>query len=308
MAYYAIEASRNKATEFSRWTAKVAAPAAAGSGVVIQLVGLGNVVLPDGRSFFPFATNAPVTIGLGANAETVTPSAVSVANGTITVTISNAHGQNDPVVSGSFGLQEAINASVVSGGIAQVGTGFGGSTSTITSASFAGAGAGAVVEDCRSGIPVFYDGSANQPYGPTAAKPQVASVLLSSAQLLAIQTTAITLVAAPGAGKMLIPLKLVLSYKFNTTAYTIANADNAFRLQYVGQTTSLASTLATGLVSAATSTTGYVNMVSPQTGIANTVAANLGLELKLAIGTTPALTLGDGTVQAYVEYEIVTLP
>src|SRR6267142_3606780 len=68
-------------------------------------------------------------------------------------------------------------------------------------------------------------------------------VVLTTAQLLAIQTTAINIVPAPGAGFLLVPLQLVAQYKFGATAYTLANADNAFRLQFTGKTVSLASFL-----------------------------------------------------------------
>ena len=51
---------------------------------------------------------------------------------------------------------------------------------------------------------------------------------VSSAQLLALQTTAIQLVGAFGAGWALIPTDLALQYKFGATAYTIGNADNVF--------------------------------------------------------------------------------
>lgn len=134
-----------------------------------------------------------------------------------------------------------------------------------------------------------------------------ATKLLSSVNLLALQTTAINIVAAPAAGFVLVPGKMFLDYKFNTTAYTIANADNAVRLQFTGKTTSVASALMTGLVDQSADTVGWASSVTPITAIASANAAHLGLELKLAIGTTPALTLGDGTVNVVLEYQIVPL-
>lgn len=50
--------------------------------------------------------------------------------------------------------------------------------------------------------------------------PLVAVTTLTSAQLLAIHTTPVQVVAAPGAGKMILPLQLMLNYTFVTTAYT----------------------------------------------------------------------------------------
>jgi len=90
-------------------------------------------------SYSPLATNAPITVGIGAVAETVTPSAVTAGPPTtITATFTYAHGNGTIIASGSYGLQEAINAAsnvkggavVVDGRWAQIG----GTTSTITSA------------------------------------------------------------------------------------------------------------------------------------------------------------------------------
>lgn len=101
----------------------------------------GNVNLPDGTVLMPLATTAPITVGVGSNAETVTPSAVSCATPgqydtcTITATFSNTHGVGDLVSSGTFGLVEAVNAAHTLGGLVAVEGKWaqaGGSTSTIT--------------------------------------------------------------------------------------------------------------------------------------------------------------------------------
>lgn len=75
-----------------------------------------TVKLSDGRVVQVFATNAAITIGQGANQETVTPSAVSGCGVgqpnfgcTITATFSNGHGKGDLIQSGTGGQQEAIN-------------------------------------------------------------------------------------------------------------------------------------------------------------------------------------------------------
>lgn len=72
-----------------------------------------------GSQFFPFATNAPVLINdaTPANSEVVTPSAVTNASSQcgITASPSNNH-YSFQVVSGTAGLQEALNALAVKGG------------------------------------------------------------------------------------------------------------------------------------------------------------------------------------------------
>lgn len=138
--------------------------------------------------------------------------------------------------------------------------------------------------------------------------------ILSAAQLKALQTTAVLLVAAPnsgvgivpaapGAGYLLKPTALFLEYIFNTTAYTIGNADNAFQIEYAGKTTDVIKTNATGLVDQTAS-----EFIAVEPAVAGTViglanGVNLGLEIKL-VGTTPALTLGDGLLLVVLDYDV----
>lgn len=145
--------------------------------------------------------------------------------------------------------------------------------------------------------------------------------ILTSAQLLALQTTAVQLVAAPAtagtgtglptymvppAGYAYVPTVLRAEYKFNTTGYTIGNADNAFQIEYTGKTTALLSMTVTGLVDQSASTLALAATTTSTAKIALTNCANLGLEVKL-VGTSPALTLGDGTVHLALGYNIVPL-
>ena len=129
---------------------------------------------------------------------------------------------------------------------------------------------------------------------------QTVQVVLSTADLEALQTTAKQLVAGIP-GYLLVPTRLTLQYKFNTTAFTLGNADNGFRLEYAGKTTALTgTTAAAGLVDQTASTVLSV-LAAAAGALAQSNCAGLGLELKL-IGTTPALTLGDGSVTATLEY------
>ena len=95
--------------------------APAGTGVSLTLV-YGQFTLPNGTVVAPISTTTPITIGIGSNAETVTPTAVSNPTpsvpGTcvITVTTSNAHGAGDFLTTGSFGMAEAVNVAHANGG------------------------------------------------------------------------------------------------------------------------------------------------------------------------------------------------
>jgi hypothetical protein len=140
--------------------------------------------------------------------------------------------------------------------------------------------------------------------------------ILTSAQLLALQTTAVQLVAppvtsllgnaVPPAGFVYVPTSLRAEYKFGATAYTIGNADNNFQIEYTGKTTALLNLTVTGLVDQTASTFALAQTTTSSAKIALANCANLGLEVKLA-GTTPALTLGDGTVHLSLTYNIVPL-
>lgn len=89
------------------------------------------VTLPGNRQVAIFSVTAPITIGSGSSKETVTPTSVSSGCGnfnvgtgagqssaacSITAVFANAHGQGDQIVSGSAGLQEAINDAFSHGG------------------------------------------------------------------------------------------------------------------------------------------------------------------------------------------------
>lgn len=83
-----------------------------------------------GAQSSPVSINTPITVGIGANAETVTPTAVGAPSLsgfqpgylsiTVTATFANLHGPDEPVTSGTYGLQEAINAATGAGGGAVV--------------------------------------------------------------------------------------------------------------------------------------------------------------------------------------------
>ena len=102
--------------------------AATGASQTITLVS-GATVSSSGAALNPVTTNTPITVGIGSNAETVTPTAVSNCNltssitagpgtpqCTITGTFNNIHGPQEPVTSGTYGFQEAVNRANSQGG------------------------------------------------------------------------------------------------------------------------------------------------------------------------------------------------
>ena len=85
------------------------------TGVATLTVSFGNTVLGDGTVISPLSTSAPITVGTGANQETVTPSAVSCSTPTVyqscsfTATFTYQHGTGDRIASASYGIEEAAN-------------------------------------------------------------------------------------------------------------------------------------------------------------------------------------------------------
>jgi hypothetical protein len=137
-------------------------------------------------------------------------------------------------------------------------------------------------------------------------------ITLTSAQLLALAATPILFLNAPGlppkgfgSSMVINPTAVLADYVFNTTGYTLGNADNIIQFEYAGQTADLIKIPLNGLITAGASTFSS-NVQQASQNIARTVGANLGIEAKVT-GTAPGLTLGDGTLTVTMKYDIYVL-
>jgi hypothetical protein len=136
-------------------------------------------------------------------------------------------------------------------------------------------------------------------YNPAGAVPGVTQrqrVTLTSAQILALFTTPITLIAAPGAGMYVSVDEIVGILKFGTIAYTGANAG-------IVSYTSGAGAAATSAPAAAwinSASTTAVKLV----GVAVTPVANAPVVLSVGTANPGA---GDGTMTLDVSYRVVSL-
>ena len=127
---------------------------------------------------------------------------------------------------------------------------------------------------------------------------QYAEVEISAAEILALFAAPKTLVAAPGAGKVLEFISLLLAYDWNTTAYTIGAATD-LQVFY----TSLAGVA----VSTTRAVTGFLDAVADalfsldklEASVAPVVNAPLVLTLAVA-----SPTLGDSPIHAKVAYRV----
>lgn len=105
------------ATTYAYTTQVTSGNAATGS----SSIGAQPTAFAQGIPFSPYNTNASVTINRnGANAETVTPTAVANCYpGSVTCALSasfsNKHISGESIQSGTFGLQEALNVAIAAG-------------------------------------------------------------------------------------------------------------------------------------------------------------------------------------------------
>lgn len=118
---------------------------------------------------------------------------------------------------------------------------------------------------------------------------------LSSAQLLSINTTPIEVISAQGAGTVIVVHNIVYKYNYGTVAYSTAST---LETEYTGQFAVL--TEVQNVID------GVVNKVKASSGFVSnsTLQENTGISVRAQVADP---TLGDGTVDVYITYEILTL-
>ena len=145
------------------------------------------------------------------------------------------------------------------------------------------------------------DGQKNFASGPAGAKLPIgmgrAVLNLTSAQILALQTTGIQLVAAPGAGKMIVPILAIQNFVGGSIAYT--NAGGAVQVQVGSRVKSLTEAAITTVSPNSTHTTddctGASTAANPPTD------ENAAMVLKKITNNYAA---GNGTMSVVVYYTI----
>ena len=127
---------------------------------------------------------------------------------------------------------------------------------------------------------------------------QYAVVEISSAEILALFTTPKTLVAAPGSGKVLEFISLLLAYDYNSVVYTIGAATD-LQVKYTDAAGVAVSTTqaVTGMLDQATDQLRALDKLEASV----TPVANAVLVLTLA-GANP--TLGNSPIHAKVAYRV----
>lgn len=138
---------------------------------------------------------------------------------------------------------------------------------------------------------------------------QTAQVLVSSAQLKALPGTPVVLLPAPGINQVIVVNSYIFQYRFVAPAYTLGNADNTFTLVYHGHPAQQIGSFV-GVAGAAGLVDQIVNgvLVGPGATPAVIQANASGLSVDLTMGgTTPGLTLGNGSLVVTILYSILIL-
>lgn len=273
--------------------------AGTGAGSVITLV-TGQSVTSSGVALSPITTTTPITIGIGANAETVTPTAVSNCNlpavitpgpgtpsCTVTANLSNTHGPQEPVTSGTYGLQEALNrASGQGGGAVIIDAAWstaGGTNAMVAAATFP---ANVTLVDNRLG---GAGGSVNL------------TISISNAAFLASNATPVVVLPAPGAGNEWDIIDMVVENKNAGVAY----ANGGVSALYFG--TSSSGVLASATVAASFFTSPTVaHSIKVAGALADTASSSIANAGVVFTNPTANFITGTGTVILKVSARLLT--
>ena len=125
-------------------------------------------------------------------------------------------------------------------------------------------------------------------------------VSLTAAQIIAMGTTPITIIPAPGSGKAIVIEQIVLELVLTATAFT---GGGVVHFYYHGQTTELMSaTIAAATVQGGAGTSIFILQPVATAG-GSVVTADVGIDITNA---TAAFAAGTGTAKLFITYKIVT--
>ncbi len=129
--------------------------------------------------------------------------------------------------------------------------------------------------------------------------------ILTSAQLLALKTTPISIIPAPGANKIIEIIDIAARLVFGTTAYTL----NAGTLKLFYGPVASAKALTADMSALLTQGANATTLNQPILGNATlTDAQAINVAIQAGNDGAANYTLGDGTIEFIIEYKIIALP
>lgn len=132
------------------------------------------------------------------------------------------------------------------------------------------------------------------------------TVQITTAQMLALNGSPIQIVPAPGAGLLLVPIRMVGTLVYNSATYACNSAGASLRYGTAGAGTSTGFTFSQAFIQAASGTNcQVVNQSSAATYLPATTDYNVPLTL---IAATSDPTTGDSDLFVRVYYEVMTVP
>lgn len=148
------------------------------------------------------------------------------------------------------------------------------------------------------------DGSSTFPTGQVqgiASPDMQMRYVLTSAQLLALRTTPVSIIPAPGPGKYIQVESMIMRSVFGGTAYTL-NAGTLKMFQGPVANAKALTADQSALLTAVANSTNLNIAVVPLTALTDPQIINTDIEM--GNDGTANYTLGNGTVIVYVNYEI----
>lgn len=281
------------ASDFNQWTAQGTNTITSGAKTVTVSAPTARITANGGQQFNPFVVNDTILVDSGtANSETVTVTAASCTPPTscsFTATFSNAHTSRYNVNSGTYGLQEALNAAVASGsGLVFVEPTYPGTTAMITA--LVNGSSSVLVVDRRNGANLSYVWS-----GSAYAANFIAGLGDNGAQLQILKKTVLVPGAAAAtisasnfipAGSIVLGLtSYVVSTFSNTSLTSMKIGDGTTTNKFSSATMALtAATTSNSLTDGAAATTPFLYQAATSvviTGNGASFAANGSIRLEL---------------------------
>jgi hypothetical protein len=133
-------------------------------------------------------------------------------------------------------------------------------------------------------------------------------VTLASADLLALGITPVEAIPAPGAGKVIQLLSVFAVYRFGTTPYSVSNPPAYFTLAAdAGAFDNTAQIEADGYIDQSSDQISWAQIDRGEGTIPLADAENQAFQISLSSTIPSVITDGDGAVDFYITYSVVTL-